>query len=206
MTYPAAPCFWVQPSGRRALSLRRYKSSADDGTCPLPQGYHNAAVPVGEGVEERDERGYIATVDVVRYADDPRWPTHCECGYEFGPDDPRQVFGQTLYERPDTGEVKLLHDHGPGAMWDAWWMGDWAKGSDGRSLAVLLPNGREWMIDAEASNCTRKGDRTHKCWVRHGEPPNITVDKNGDTCDAGGGSILAGDYHGFLRDGALTEG
>lgn len=85
-------------------------------------------------------------------------------------------------------------------------MGEVWKGADGRCLAVILPNGREWMIDAEASNCTRKGDRTHKCWVRHGEPPNITVGKDGETCDAGAGSIMAGDYHGFLRDGVLTEG
>jgi hypothetical protein len=47
-------------------------------------------------------------------------------------------------------------------------------------------------------------DGEHRCWVRHGEPPRITVDKNGPTCQAGAGSILAGDYHGFLRDGAFT--
>lgn len=48
----------------------------------------------------------------------------------------------------------------------------------------------------------------HKCWVRHGDPraSNVTVDKNGDTCSAGAGSILAGDYHGFLQAGVLTAG
>lgn len=30
---------------------------------------------------------------------------------------------------------------------------------------------------------------SNHCWVRHGEPPNVTVDKNG---------------HGFLRNGELT--
>jgi hypothetical protein len=47
--------------------------------------------------------------------------------------------------------------------------------------------------------------RPHKCWVRHGEPPNHTVDKRGNTCGAGAGSILSGSYHGFLRDGSFTE-
>ena len=67
-----------------------------------------------------------------------------------------------------------------------------------------LPNGREWDIDSRCSNCTLPDDRIHRCWVRHGEPPNIHVDKNGHTCSAGAGSILAGDYHGFLHNGELT--
>lgn len=206
MAYPATPCFWIEPSGRCEISLRRYRSASEDGTCPLPYGYHNASVLVGEGDEHTDAEGYVKETPVEPYADDPRWPTHCDCGYEFGPDDRRQVFTRSIYVRPDTGERKSLVDHGPGAMWNAWWMGEVWKGADGRCLAVILPNGREWMIDAEASNCTRKGDRTHKCWVRHGEPPNITVDKDGETCKAGAGSIMAGDYHGFLRDGVLTAG
>jgi hypothetical protein len=40
--------------------------------------------------------------------------------------------------------------------------------------------------------------------VRHGEAPNITVDKNGVTCGAGAGSIQCGSYHGFLRNGELV--
>lgn len=46
--------------------------------------------------------------------------------------------------------------------------------------------------------------RPHKCWVRHGEPPDLHVDKAGVTCNAGAGSILSGDYHGFLHNGFLT--
>lgn len=75
---------------------------------------------------------------------------------------------------------------------------------EGPHLHVVLPNGHEWNIDARARNCDRRDDITHRCWVRHGEPPDITVDKNGNTCTAGGGSIHSGDYHGFLRDGAFT--
>ena len=74
----------------------------------------------------------------------------------------------------------------------------------GEHLYAVLPNGRYWDIDSRASNCGRPDDRTHRCWVRHGEPPNVTVDKQGDTCTAGAGSILADDYHGFLRAGEFV--
>jgi hypothetical protein len=70
-------------------------------------------------------------------------------------------------------------------------------------LMVITPGG-EWCIDSRASNCTLPNDRLHRCWVRHGEPPNITVDKAGHTCSAGGGSIISGNYHGFLRNGQFT--
>jgi hypothetical protein len=93
-------------------------------------------------------------------------------------------------------------------MWDAWWMpGSW-RGSDGIALMVRCPNGSDWHVDGRASNCTLPDDRVHKCWVRHGDPRGcrVTVDKNGNTCAAGGGSIIAGDYHGFLVDGVLTAG
>lgn len=120
------------------------------------------------------------------------------------------------FHRPDTGEVfDRLADCPPGAMWDAapWYVVAGSKGGyllgganehDGRWLVVRLPNGHDWCIDSRCSNCTLKDDNTHRCWVRHGDPPNITVDKNGVTCAAGGGSIQSGDYHGFLRDGELT--
>lgn len=77
---------------------------------------------------------------------------------------------------------------------------------EGPQLTVVCPNGAEWTIDSRASNCTLPYDYEHRCWVRHGDPPNVTVDKNGLTCAAGGGSIQAGDYHGFLQNGVLTAG
>ncbi len=85
-----------------------------------------------------------------------------------------------------------------------------------------------WRIDGYASNCTspcrvcgvQRKDHTaslkdsghpyedsvpeHRCWVRHGtvgEP--IHVDKNGLTCQAGGGSIQTEGWHGFLHRGVL---
>lgn len=74
---------------------------------------------------------------------------------------------------------------------------------DGDALWVQTPGG-SWCIDSRASNCTMPYDYDHRCWIRHGEPPNVTVDKNGKTCAAGAGSIQCGNYHGFLQNGALT--
>lgn len=101
-------------------------------------------------------------------------------------------------------------------------------GPDGQCLVVRLPNGRDWMIDGIASNCDAScldcgapmhqhlanpptvpcrllNPRPHKCWIRHGIPPALHVDKNGITCNAGAGSIQAGSYHGFLHNGRLRE-
>jgi hypothetical protein len=106
-------------------------------------------------------------------------------------------------------------------------------GPDGKSIMVITPGGG-WMIDGRASNCDSpckhcgvpykdhkneisgqslpaanscdqyEDSRPHKCWVRHGQLPLITVDKDGITCGAGSGSILIGEYHGFLKNGELT--
>lgn len=99
-----------------------------------------------------------------------------------------------------------------GAMWYAdWYLGlehEPFKGPDGHCLVVKLPNGHEWVIDGPCSNCTDREDYLrggHKCWVRHGTAPRITVDKLGKTCDAGGGSIQSGSFHGFLRNGELVS-
>lgn len=80
----------------------------------------------------------------------------------------------------------------------------------GPILMAVLPNGNHWGIDSRASNCTMKQNRTHRCWVRHytyltAEGTDIHVDKNGETCSAGAGSILSGDYHGFLHHGHFSQ-
>lgn len=109
---------------------------------------------------------------------------------------------------PDGEGDAKYGDHRPGAMF-------WLTFADGhcaiheppceRHLCVVLPNGHWWVIDSRCSNCTKPEDQTHRCWVRHGEPPNVTVDKDGETCAAGSGSILADGWHGFLRNGELVE-
>lgn len=77
-------------------------------------------------------------------------------------------------------------------------------GPDGHVLCVKTPGGH-WIVDSRCSNCGSPHDDEHACWVRHGEVPKITVDKQGLSCSAGGGSIQCGDFHGFLREGFLTD-
>lgn len=193
--------FFIEPAGRQRASLRRYHDSqmrCEASGC----GYHNAHVPI-EDLPEGDPSVSFRDAAEAR-AWDSRWPTHCACGYEFADTDHWQHFALTLYRRPDTGEEMTLRDAPVGACWDATW--DRRKGPDGRSLWVKTPGG-EWMIDGRASNCTMPDDKEHRCWVRHGRPEDGTlhVDKNGHTCAAGAGSIIAGSYHGFLHNGHLTS-
>lgn len=113
---------------------------------------------------------------------------------------------RALYKRSDNGQLTTIQDAPVGAIWRATWFEEHKPfcGEDGKSYVVKTPGG-EWMIDGRASNCTLPDDDTHKCWCRHGEAPNFTVDKVGNTCAAGAGSIIVGTYHGFLRNGELVD-
>ncbi len=124
---------------------------------------------------------------------------NCEnCGQEFIPNgfSPR-------YDTP-SGNLE------PGCLfWMDWFPQShiWNDGNESPCLGVVLPNGDHWNIDSRASNCTMPNDNTHRCWIRHGDPDKgepIHVDKNGNTCQAGAGSIAMGNYHGFLHNGELT--
>jgi hypothetical protein len=169
----------------------------------VPDHYHDAWVLIDtildRGEPIRDGKG--------EFEHDERWPTKCEkCDYLFTEQNHFQIFFDRIYVRKDTGEEMTLRDAPLGAMWDAeWYPSDW-KGPDGKSLVAICPGGGHWHIDGRASNCTKPDDKVHKCWVRHGEPPNITVDKNGVTCAAGAGSIQTPNWHGFLRSGFFVEG
>ena len=110
-----------------------------------------------------------------------------------------------IYRRVDTGEE--LHGKKPaGAMWfcEPEYQQYYQAGPDGRTLFVETPGGT-WTVDSQASNCTKPNDKEHRCWCRHGDAPNITVNKIGNTCFAGAGSILMANFHGFLIDGELVE-
>ena len=63
---------------------------------------------------------------------------------------------------------------------------DWSKIR--APICVVCPNGAWWEIDRKSSN----GDG----WLVTGELPNITCSP----------SIVAGNYHGFLRGGEFTAG
>lgn len=213
-------CFFVVPNGFIRRSLRRYTSSElNPDKCPISKYYHNAQTVLDEIADVPHDRPYEWSKD------DPRWPVACECGYQFKDNDQWQVFCDTLYRRTDTGGIISLKT--PGAMYHATWLtGDYWVGPDGNALMVILPDGHAWHVDGRANNCDSpckncgqpysvhhagnapcmKYDdvRPHKCWIRHGTVPHITVDKNGVTCGAGAGSIMTDKWHGFLRDGVLA--
>lgn len=214
--YSATQTFWLDPTNMEARGLRRYSNRALGNSPDCAGGYHQALVYTEQGPAELNERGYRSSPPEADHSD-PRWPTTCsQCDYRFTETDVWQSWSELIYERAD-GQQFVLHPTAgadvldapsapPGAMWDAKWI-PWAKRDDGICLMVRLPNGHDWMVDSEANNCTRKGE-PHACWVRHGNPRTepVTVDKAGDTCTAGAGSIAAGDYHGFLQNGLLTAG
>lgn len=110
------------------------------------------------------------------------------------------------WRRVETKEVLDRRALPVGALYRSWWMEEipGMSGIDGQSWTVVTPGG-EWLIDSRASNCTAPNDTTHKCWCRHGVAPNFTVNKNGNTCNAGAGSIAIGNYHGHLINGELTD-
>lgn len=192
-------CFWLEPTDRQTRALRRY--SPGQGNCSGPMTYHNAEVRIEDGPAGEPTCALRAGHPLLA---DLRWPTQCACGYQFTPTDERQLFSQQLYRRTDTGEETTLRRAPPGAMWDAHWYGD-RCGPDGKHLMVKLPDGHDWFVDGRANNCTMKDDSVHRCWVRHGAPPDVTVDKGGHTCAAGAGSIATPKYHGFLRNGYLER-
>ncbi len=192
-------CFLLQVTDQVDRRLRRYANA--EPPCPTHGSYHNADVAFDVVPE--------STPDYQKHLphDDPRWPKQCDCGYVFKDDDNWQMFCEHQWKRVDTGELMTLRAAPPGAMWDADWLHstpDWC-GFDGKCMIAKLPNGHEWMMDGPANNCTKPGDATHRCWIRHGEPPNLTVDKDGPTCNAGAGSIMSGGWHGFLRNGEFVE-
>lgn len=204
-------CFLLEPTERVRVSLRRYTRNNVPDCCsayPGKYSYHVALADIGEELIERDEKGYISNgLKPVESHDDSRWTRQCACGYTFQESDEWQRFIEQIYRRENTGEEMTLRDAPAGAMWYAPWMDDVYTPQGEHNLMVKTPGG-DWHIDGQANNCTIPEDgqqHHHHCWIRHGDPPDITVDKNGITCGAGAGSIQAGNYHGFLRNGYLED-
>lgn len=221
-------CFLIKPNGKASRWLRRYKTT-EGSSCPLTGSYHNAQVPIEDSLNPENRSDEPAIREMYK----DQWPAKCNCGYIFSEEDPKQIFSQNQYI-DEAGKVYTLNSAPVGAIWDATWFHemDEYRGPDGLSLVCKTPGG-DWMMDGRASNCdsscktcgvpykdhknvgsdtvkdnscdTYEDYKPHKCWVRHGEPPNLTVDKNGVTCGAGAGSILQKNYHGFLTNGELTN-
>lgn len=224
-------CFLLEPTDKSRRFLRRYAMSAISagGKCETCSGgYHSARVLIGDFKSMVDDKGFESSPNAREYAKSRRWPKQAECGYKFTDDDARQVFVEHIYKRFDTSELMTLREAPPGAMWEAWWMGERWQGPDGKSICVRCPGDCDWIIDSQARNCDSKcvkcarpynaheHDKAicdgyedsapeHRCWIRHGTPPMLTVDKNGNTCGAGAGSIQTSNWHGFLTNGVLSE-
>lgn len=219
--------FLIEETGKFYMALRRYKSSDRDNECPV-HGYHTVQKPLEiMGTHEKGTSIGCEMDDYYRDIYKNQFPTHCDCGYAFREEDTYQIFREGQYV-DHQGNFYTLQNAPAGAIWDAWWFKDVAewRGPDGNSYICRLPNGHDWMIDSRASNCDspcktcgipykdheRYGKighgyedaRPHKCWVRHGEVPNLHVDKNGVTCGAGAGSISVKGWHGFLHNGELV--
>jgi hypothetical protein len=195
------------PTDRVEVSLRRFSLSKAGST---DTHYHSKSVVI----DQRDksecpkltDNGNLVHGDLHDHAD-PRWPTACDCGYQFTGEDEWQFSPQSLYRVGDTDVLTTLGDAPVGSMWYADWFEsiERFRGPDGKVLVVKCPGNHDWIIDSQANNCTLPNDTVHKCWVRHGVPPNVTVDKNGHTCAAGAGSIQVPNWHGFLINGYLVE-
>lgn len=194
-------CRFIQEIGVR-VKLRTYWGEKDE--CP-GRYYHNTE----KFIKDFMEVGNFTAGGSLDNYEASEFPDTCEyCGAKAPENAIHQVFKKRLYNT-DSGKPE------PGDMYYAPWYHekDWKKGvcpwdncNDPRGhLLVILPNGHEWDTDSRASNCTMKEDRQHRCWVKQGEPPHIHIDKDGNTCAAGAGSILSGDYHGFLHHGKLTS-
>ncbi len=192
------PCFLLTKTETQRVWLRRY--SQFDRQCPGAMSYHDSLFLLGDFPED-------SPIPDTPPPDDERWPKACACGYQFTSGDIYQVFTLHLFRREDNGQMTTIRESPPGAMWLADWFPqkfEWENGGDSPCLIVKTPGG-DWNVDSRASNCTMKDDRKHRCWIRHGDPPKVTVDKNGFTCQAGAGSIQAGNWHGFLRNGELVN-
>lgn len=185
------------------VSLRRYWGENCQGS---KYSCHNAIIHLFDTNEMMNGKNENGEITYHNYGGNPedypeeKWATKCDCCGESVPNDAKkQVFNKRLYDTP-SGELE------PGCLYYAPWYDDvYWDNQNTPTLCAILPNGGHWVIDGRASNCTMPEDRTHRCWIRHGEPPNIHVDKNGNTCAAGGGSILHGDYHGFLHNGEFVQ-
>lgn len=148
------------------------------------------------GDTNKVHRCYVAWLENTEWDDSPNmdefdgWPATCaECGIELSRGMYSKV-GTNSWRKIETGEIrKNLEDWGPGAMWDST---EWSvhQGPDGKCYSVLCPPGEQvdvWGIDEKASS--------GGYWTRTGVPPMLDVNP----------SIKTQNYHGYLRNGALTD-
>lgn len=188
----------------------------DDCPCSFGSGFtgcHNAySAPVAR-VETPHVTGFTQQHPPPEEWPAQAWPTTCaSCGagvpWSGVLEHQRQTIAHTLYRAQDGAEVigdsQQIGDLWPAPCWrerqgiPCYW-----ANCSGTHWIVRCPGGMSWDINSRASNCDKKDERTHRCWVAHGDPP-LHVDKAGHTCGAGAGSIQTDNWHGFLHHGRLA--
>ncbi len=190
-------CFMVHPKGGGYVALRRYSYKE----CPGAKKYHDATAHTGEIAPiTRDPATASKNITpAIWYDGHAKWPKKCaECSYVFDLHPPRadgvsdvsgydlwQVTIDEIWEASD-GRQWLFDDLPPGAMYDAFWTG-W-RGDDGIALAVVLPGGQQWYVDAPASDGTRH-------WTRTGVPPVVSATP----------AVQVAGWHGHLTHGHLAD-
>lgn len=221
-------CFLLEPTGRENHYLRRY--AHEDGGCTGAANYHNAKVftrLLAEGevprTTESDPRWPVTCqhCDYVFTQADRRQEVRSPVYRRGDTGEEMELsaapagalwFDAWMAQWPDRcgPDGRCLMVRTPG--------GDWAVDNRARNCDSPCKHCGVPYHSHERSTCPNPAPegqpglagsyedaRPHKCWVRHGDAPAITVDKQGVTCGAGAGSIMAGNYHGFLRDGRLTN-
>lgn len=204
-------CFFVDPTDDYEVEVYRSSKYNSGMVCPqasYKDGGHSAWLSVGVRKIEKPVGGYLSRENAEAQYGLAAFPTKCKCGYEFTDADEYGHRSAQIYQRRDDPIVGYTLQKAPdGAMWYATWYEDHPSmcGEDGHALMVKAPGGRDWHVDGKCSNCTLPQDNVHKCWCRHGDPltGNVTVDKNGNTCSAGAGSLALPNWHGFLTEGYL---
>lgn len=178
-------CFLIEATHDYRVSLRRFSSSVSR-PCPK-RGVRGCDASNVMGVETHNEHPINGDEPDRWPHDTASWPRACEhCDGLFRDDDAWQVFYESIYRRADgTPGEHFVRSLAPGAMFDATWLPQ-HRGPDGRSLILMLPDGRQWHVDGPSTNGNG--------WTRTGDVPRITARP----------SILTPGYHGFLTDGVLV--
>lgn len=233
MTKPPIRCVFLEPSTRCEESLRRFTMGADK--CPATGGHHKAEAAIGRRrarasdasrVEQGggdDARwpthcacGYAFTAGdawqrnthrlyrpsdggaLVTLRDAPTgamwWATWLEGNAAYTGRDGRALTVRCPGRHDWLVDARASNCDSPCTR----------CGKPYHAHAGGLCNPKDGYPE-DGSNHYSDTRPLHKCWCRHGEPPDVHVDKVGETCGAGAGSIAYPGWHGFLHHGALVE-
>lgn len=191
-------CYWLEPTELVQLNLRRYVTGKTGGYCPVSgMEYHNAVVSIGTAL--KSDHPCVSNIHKFDRTD-PRWPSHCGCGYKFRDCEIWQFHPKDLWKRADTGELVTQDTAAPGGMLHASWYTDfddddlscYRNGPDKVCLLVKLPNDVWFCADGPATNAN--GIMPNSKWTRTGTIPKVTVSP----------SINHPTWHGWLKNGILS--